>query len=111
MPSQHHKQIDTLLRLILSLSKGVFIVVTRLLPRFGGDRRDDPLLLEMRLENVFFNVLPIMSPLAVSTMFNSSPIALSLQPSLSPDTSAFKRMRAFVSNCAGRLPERNSDAK
>jgi hypothetical protein len=34
-----------------------------------------------------------------------SAILLSLQPSLSSETSAFNRTRAFVSNCAERLPE------
>src|SRR5208337_2728651 len=35
-------------------------------------------------------------------------IALSLQPSPASDTSAFRRMRALVSNCAGLLPARTS---
>src|SRR5208337_5427043 len=37
-------------------------------------------------------------------------IALSLQPSPASDTSAFRRMRALVSNCAGLLPARTSDS-
>src|SRR5271169_215386 len=141
-----------------------------------GVRRDHPLPLAMRFEEVFFRVLPIVLSLAFSTMFNSttfsssrrrlqranpsgageqvraiyfasvapskirgraefglclrfsapsspsstrrrrrrpilltlvssaSEIALSLQPSPASDTSAFSRMRAFVSNCAGCLP-------
>jgi hypothetical protein len=36
----------------------------------------------------------------------ASAIRLSLQPSPASDTSAFSKMRAFVSNCAERLPER-----
>src|SRR6516165_8545142 len=36
----------------------------------------------------------------------ASAIRLSLQPSPASEVSAFKRMRAFVSNCADRLPER-----
>ena len=36
---------------------------------------------------------------------NASEIALSLHPSPISDVSAFKRMRALVSNCAGLLPE------
>src|SRR5271157_3802379 len=35
---------------------------------------------------------------------NAAEIALSLQPSPASDTSAFNRMRAFVSDCAGCLP-------
>src|SRR5271167_324192 len=142
-----------------------------------GVRRDHPLPLAMRFEEVFFRVLPIVLSLAFSTMFNSttfsssrrrlqranpsgageqvrainfasaapskirsraefglylrlsaasSPsstsrrrvrpivsilvssateIALSLHPSPASDTSAFKRIRAFVSDCAGCLPE------
>src|SRR5258708_34833481 len=144
----------------------------------AGVRRDHPLLLAMRLENVFFSVRPIVLSLARSTMCSSttfsssrrrlqrakpsgagervsainfassapsqlrgppelglylrlntashpSPttrrllpsilplllssaaaIRLSLQPSPSSDTSAFSRMRAFVSNWAERLPLR-----
>ncbi len=37
-----------------------------------GVRRDHPLLLEMRLENVFFSVRPIVLSLARSTMFSST---------------------------------------
>ena len=37
-----------------------------------GIRRDDPLLLQMRLENVFFSVRPIVLSLARSTMFSST---------------------------------------
>ena len=37
---------------------------------------------------------------------SAAAIRLSLQPSPASDTSAFKRMRAFVSSCAERLPER-----
>src|ERR1035441_8880742 len=141
-----------------------------------GVRRDHPLLLEMRLENVFLRVLPIVLSLARWTMLSSttfsssrrrlhlacpsgagphvsaisfasaapsnirgraefglylrvstdsnpsstnwrlvrsilamlvssaSAIRLSLQPSPAADTSAFSRIRAFVNNCAGRLP-------
>src|SRR5271167_1170648 len=148
----------------------------------GGDKRgaavwwDHPFLLEVRLENVFFSVRPIVLSLARSTMCNSTTfsssrrmlqrakpsgagesvsaisfasatpskmrgraefglylrvntasnpsstnwrlvrsivatlvssaaaIRLSLQPSPASDTSAFKRMRAFVNSCAERLP-------
>src|SRR5258707_1338376 len=144
----------------------------------AGVRRDHPLLLAMRFENVFFSVRPIVLLLARSTMCSSTTfsssrrrlqrakpsgagervsainfasaapskirgraelglylrlntasnpsstswrlvrsivgilvssaaaIRLSLQPSPSSDTSAFSRMRAFVSNCAERLPLR-----
>src|SRR5271170_3239918 len=161
--------------------------ITRLLVGFqhvfhGGDearvgvRRDHPLLLAVRFEDVFFKTLPIVLSLAFSTMFNSttfsssnrrlqranpsgageqvsainfasdapskvrrraefglclrfsapsnpsstrrrrrrpilltlvssaSEIALSLQPSPASEMSAFSRIRAFVSNCAGCLP-------
>ena len=37
---------------------------------------------------------------------SAAAIRLSLQPAPASDTSAFKRMRAFVSNCAERLPLR-----
>ena len=37
---------------------------------------------------------------------SAAAIALSLQPSPASDTSAFRRMRALVSNCAGLLPAR-----
>ena len=37
-----------------------------------GLRRDHPLLFEMRLENVFLSVRPIVLSLAFSTMFNST---------------------------------------
>src|SRR6516165_688191 len=37
-------------------------------------------------------------------MSSAAAIRLSLQPSPASDTSAFKRMRAFVSSCAERLP-------
>ena len=37
-----------------------------------GLRRDDPLLLQVRLENVFFSVRPIVLSLARSTMFSST---------------------------------------
>src|SRR5450759_2667739 len=141
-----------------------------------GLRRDHPLLLEMRLENVFLRVRPIVLSLAHRTMLSSttfcsrrrrlhlacpagagphvsaisfasaaasnirgraecglylrvstdsnpsstnwclvrsilamlvsraSAIRLSLQPSPAADMSAFSRIRAFVNNCAGRLP-------
>src|SRR5271166_1000715 len=39
---------------------------------------------------------------------SAAEIALSLQPSPASDTSAFRRMRALVSNCAGLLPARTS---
>jgi hypothetical protein len=43
----------------------------------------------------------------LAMLVSSAPaITLSLQPSPASDTSAFSRMRAFVSSCAGRLPER-----
>src|SRR5450759_3793985 len=142
----------------------------------AGVRRNHPLLLEVRFENVFFSVRPIVLSLARSTMCSSTTfsssrrrlqrakpsgagesvsaisfasaapskmrgraelglylrvntasnpsstswrlarsilamlvssaaaIRLSLQPSPASDTSAFKRMRDFVSNCAERLP-------
>ena len=37
-----------------------------------GIRRDDPLLLQMRLEKVFFSVRPIVLSLARSTIFSST---------------------------------------
>src|ERR1700719_1762819 len=40
--------------------------------RAGGLRRDDPLLFQMRLENVFLRVRPIVLSLARSTMFSST---------------------------------------
>src|SRR5208337_4086831 len=46
-------------------------------------------------------VRPIVSILVSS----ATEIALSLHPSPASDTSAFKRIRAFVSDCAGCLPE------
>jgi hypothetical protein len=46
-------------------------------------------------------VRPIVSRLVSS----ATEIALSLHPSPASDTSAFKRMRAFVSDCAACLPE------
>src|ERR1019366_1033838 len=144
----------------------------------AGVRRNHPLPLEVRFENVFFSVRPIVLSLARSTMCSSTTfsssrrrlqrakpsgagesvsaisfasatpskmrgraelglylrvntasnasstswrlvrsilamlassataIRLSLQPSPASDTSAFKRMRAFVSSCAERLPLR-----
>src|ERR1019366_8207144 len=42
-----------------------------------GIRRDHPLLLEMRLENVFFSVRPIVLSLARSTMFSSTTLSSS----------------------------------
>ena len=39
----------------------------------AGLRRDHPLLLEMRLENVFLSVRPIVLSLAFSTMFSTTP--------------------------------------
>src|SRR4029077_4942034 len=40
--------------------------------RAVGLRRDDPLLFQMRLENVFLRVRPIVLSLARSTMFSST---------------------------------------
>src|SRR5208337_2061395 len=43
-------------------------------------------------------------PILLMLVSNAAEIALSLQPSPASDTSAFNRMRAFVSDCAGCLP-------
>src|SRR5271166_4542949 len=43
-------------------------------------------------------------PILFMLVSNAAEIALSLQPSPASDTSAFRRMRAFVSDCAGCLP-------
>src|SRR5208337_1900466 len=43
-------------------------------------------------------------PILLMLVSNAAEIALSLQPSPASDTSAFSRMRAFVSDCAGCLP-------
>src|SRR5271165_1601634 len=43
-------------------------------------------------------------PILLMLVSNAAEIALSLQPSPASDTSAFRRMRAFVSDCAGCLP-------
>src|SRR5208337_4863450 len=43
-------------------------------------------------------------PILLMLVSNAAESALSLQPSPASDTSAFSRMRAFVSDCAGCLP-------
>src|SRR5271167_3739012 len=43
-------------------------------------------------------------PILLMLVSSAAEIALSLQPSPASDTSAFSRMRAFVSSCAGCLP-------
>src|SRR5271166_1338563 len=43
-------------------------------------------------------------PILLMLVSNAAEIALSLQPSPASDRSAFNRMRAFVSDCAGCLP-------
>src|SRR5208282_423059 len=43
-------------------------------------------------------------PILLMLVSSASEIALSLQPSPASETSAFSRMRAFVSDCAGCLP-------
>src|SRR5271166_2526999 len=61
---------------------------------FAGQRRRDPSSTSRRR----------VRPMLLMLVSNAAEIALSLQPSPASDTSAFSRMRAFVSDCAGCLP-------
>ena len=47
-------------------------------------------------------------PIVSKLVSSATEIALSLHPSPASDTSAFKRIRAFVSDCAGCWPNRSS---
>ena len=98
----------------------VFVVVTLRLSRRGRDRRarlGDELLRRfieayegapgiVRSLVDFHDKLPSRSLIVGMLVSSASAIRLSLHPSPASDTSAFRRMRAFVSKCGARLPLR-----